>query len=103
MKARSYKLVGVNEQTKALAKLNSHWSVDEGKLRRSVVLSNYIDGARALLSIAEIADAANHHPELGLGFKTLRIELYTHDARGLTNADFELAEQIDTIIDTRIC
>ncbi len=49
--------------------------------------------------VAEAAEAANHHPDILLhGYKHVRIELSTHSAGGLTEADFALAQQLDAVV-----
>jgi 4a-hydroxytetrahydrobiopterin dehydratase len=48
--------------------------------------------------VAEIAEAANHHPDILVhGWNKVRLELSTHSQGGLTDADFELARQIDAL------
>ena len=37
--------------------------------------------------IAELAEAANHHPDLDIRYRKLRVALSTHDSGGLTVAD----------------
>ena len=52
----------------------------------------FVDG------VAEIAEAANHHPDILVhGYKRVRLVLSTHSQGGLTDADFKLAEQIDRL------
>ncbi|HSO98666.1 MAG TPA: 4a-hydroxytetrahydrobiopterin dehydratase [Solirubrobacteraceae bacterium] len=46
--------------------------------------------------VAELAEAANHHPDILIhGYNRIRLTLSTHSAGGLTAADFALARQID--------
>jgi len=46
--------------------------------------------------VAEIAEAANHHPDILVhGWNRVRLTLSTHSQGGLTDADFRLAGQID--------
>lgn len=39
-----------------------------------------------------------HHPDVEIGYGYLRIRLTTHDAGGLTDLDFKLAERIEETI-----
>ncbi len=43
------------------------------------------------------AEAANHHPDIDVRWRTVHIALTTHDAGGLTTLDFELAAKIDEL------
>ncbi len=48
--------------------------------------------------VAELAEAANHHPDILVhGWNRVRLELSTHSEGGLTGADFALAGQIDLL------
>jgi 4a-hydroxytetrahydrobiopterin dehydratase len=46
--------------------------------------------------VAEVAEQANHHPDILLhGWNKVRLSLTNHSAGGLTDADFEMAERLD--------
>jgi 4a-hydroxytetrahydrobiopterin dehydratase len=45
--------------------------------------------------IADAAEAANHHPDLDIRYRTVRVALSTHDEGGITARDFALAGEID--------
>jgi 4a-hydroxytetrahydrobiopterin dehydratase len=45
--------------------------------------------------IADLAEAANHHPDLDIRYQRLRVALSTHSEGGITDKDFALAAQID--------
>jgi 4a-hydroxytetrahydrobiopterin dehydratase len=44
--------------------------------------------------VAELAEAANHHPDIDIRYSKVTLTLTTHDAYGLTARDFALAEKI---------
>ena len=45
-------------------------------------------------AVAYLAEAANHHPDISIGWNKVTLTLSTHSAGGLTVKDFALAEQI---------
>ncbi|HXW58152.1 MAG TPA: 4a-hydroxytetrahydrobiopterin dehydratase [Solirubrobacteraceae bacterium] len=48
--------------------------------------------------VAELAEAANHHPDILVhGYNGVRLTLSTHSEGGLTEADFKLAAQIERL------
>ncbi len=48
--------------------------------------------------VAEVAEAANHHPDILVhDWNRVRLSLTTHARGGLTEADFALAAQIDAL------
>jgi len=48
--------------------------------------------------IADLAEAADHHPDLDIRYRRLRVALSTHDAGGLTQKDVDLATQIEAAV-----
>jgi 4a-hydroxytetrahydrobiopterin dehydratase len=48
--------------------------------------------------VALLAERADHHPEWFNVYGTVRIELVTHDAGGVSTRDVELARRIDALI-----
>ena len=46
-------------------------------------------------AVAERAEAANHHPDIDIRWNTVTLRLSSHSAGGLTQADLDLAKEID--------
>lgn len=55
---------------------------------------DFATGARLFAAITELAEAANHHPDVDIRYSTVRIHLFTHSAHGLTAKDVALAQRI---------
>ena len=47
--------------------------------------------------VAEAAENADHHPEIDVRYRNVTLRLTTHDSRGLTRLDFELAAVCDAL------
>ena len=45
--------------------------------------------------VAELAEAADHHPDIDVRYNKVRLTLSTHSAGGVTEKDFALAQAID--------
>lgn len=45
--------------------------------------------------VADLAEEADHHPDIDIRFNRVRLAVSTHSAGGLTERDFDLAERID--------
>lgn len=47
--------------------------------------------------VAELAEEADHHPDIDIRYNKVTLLLSTHSAGGLTNKDVELARQIEAL------
>jgi len=73
------------------------WSVAEGRLRRKFQFDNFAGALEFVNKVAELAEAADHHPDITFGWGYADLELMTHDRGGITDVDIALAEQIDRL------
>jgi 4a-hydroxytetrahydrobiopterin dehydratase len=66
------------------------WSVDPEfrELRREFRFKNYYETMAFVNAVAWIAHAADHHPDLEVGYNRCVVRYSTHDAGGLTEKDF---------------
>lgn len=79
-----------------LAELPS-WAIENGKLHRELRFADFTTAFSFMTGVAIAAQAMNHHPEWFNVYNTVRIDLTTHDAGGLSNRDFKLAKQINAL------
>lgn len=79
-----------------LAKLPS-WQLNDGQIVRDYPFPSYLAGADFVMKVAHAAEAMNHHPDLHLGWRSVRVTLSTHDAGGITELDFTLAAQVEAL------
>lgn len=73
------------------------WSIENGHLVRTYPFEAFVDGLAFVNAVAWLAEAADHHPDVLLRWGSVRIELWTHDAGGLTRKDRALAERIEAL------
>lgn len=75
------------------------WALaSEGKaLRREFRFRDFSEAWGFMTRVALLAEKHNHHPDWSNVWNTVRIELSTHDAGGLTANDVRLAKAIDAI------
>ena len=65
------------------------------QLTKTYRFKGFMPGVRLVDAIAEVAEAEGHHPDLHLTYGSLKVDLWTHAAGGLTENDFILAAKID--------
>ena len=92
-------LLSDEEIGKALGHLRD-WRLEEGALVREAELASFPQAIQVVNRIAEIAENDNHHPDIDIRWRTLTFRLSTHSAGGLTEKDFSLAAQIDSVLDS---
>jgi 4a-hydroxytetrahydrobiopterin dehydratase len=68
-------------------------------IEREWKFADFADAIAFVDRVAEIAEKANHHPDILLhGWNKVRLTLSTHSQGGLTDSDFNLASQIDRAV-----
>ncbi|MCY3916842.1 MAG: 4a-hydroxytetrahydrobiopterin dehydratase [Chloroflexi bacterium] len=78
-----------------LAKLNG-WARDGDELVKEFRFDNYLAGLAFAAGVGVIAEGLNHHPDLLIGWRRVKVSFTTHDAGGkITAKDFAAAEAID--------
>lgn len=75
------------------------WDYYDDALHAEFEFENFKDCFSAMSRIAFECEALNHHPNWSNVYNTLTIALSTHDAKGVTNKDFLLAEAIESIVE----
>lgn len=70
------------------------WRPEEGGVVAVFRTKDFATGAALFAAIAEIAEAANHHPDVTVTYPAVRVALITHSAGGLTAKDVALAQRI---------
>jgi 4a-hydroxytetrahydrobiopterin dehydratase len=74
------------------------WHVEDSHLVREIATTDYPGGARLIQAQVALAEGLNHHPNVTLGYRRVRFELWTHDRDGLTQLDLDYAEGLDAIV-----
>lgn len=74
------------------------WEYSDNAIHAEFEFDNFKDCFSAMSRIAFECEALNHHPDWSNVYNVLNITLSTHDAGGVTNKDFKLAEAIDAIV-----
>jgi 4a-hydroxytetrahydrobiopterin dehydratase len=92
-------LLSADEVADRLPELSDRWAVDGKALVRTVEFDSFLTAVRFIGELAPVAERMDHHPDLRLSWRTVELSLSTHSAGGLTALDFELARELDGIVD----
>jgi len=80
-----------------------HWLLMENSISREWVCKDFLQAMSFVNKIAELAEQENHHPDIGISYNKVHIELSTHKIGGLSINDFIMAAKIDQISDSSQC
>ena len=73
------------------------WTLEDGKLHRDFVFADFVAAMGFMTQSALHAEKLDHHPEWSNVYNRVAVDLTTHDADGITELDFALAERMDAL------
>jgi 4a-hydroxytetrahydrobiopterin dehydratase len=74
------------------------WQIEHGELTRTFTFADFRAALAFVNQVGELAEAANHHPDIDIRWNRVKLALVTHSAGGLTKKDFDLAARIASIV-----
>ncbi|MFB6110216.1 MAG: 4a-hydroxytetrahydrobiopterin dehydratase [Halodesulfurarchaeum sp.] len=76
-------------------RLPDGWELADGEIVRTVEFDSYMAGVAFATDVAEIAEAAFHHPRITIEFRSVTVAFTSHEAGGVTEQDLELAARVN--------
>jgi 4a-hydroxytetrahydrobiopterin dehydratase len=73
------------------------WRRRGSTLSRTFVFKNFPAAIKFVTAVAKRAETAKHHPDIDIRWNKVTLALTTHDAGGLTEKDFALAQKFDRL------
>ena len=70
---------------------------DGGAISKTFTFRNFSEAFGFMARAALAAEKLDHHPDWSNVYKTVKVTLSTHDAGGLTELDFKLAQRMDKL------
>ncbi len=71
------------------------WTLQAGRLHREFHFRDFIDAFGFMSKVALHAESLDHHPDWSNVYRTVTIDLSTHEVGGISGLDVELAGRID--------
>ena len=84
------------EVQQALGKL-PNWALKNGELVQERTFKDFVAAMGFVNDVAQLAEAAGHHPDIDIRYNRVRLGLVTHDAGGITQNDAALAQKINNL------
>lgn len=73
----------------------------DGREQKALVkrfkFTNFKSALDFVNKVGELAEKANHHPDVNFGWGYVQVWLTSHDAHAITERDIELAKKIDKL------
>ena len=73
------------------------WSVADGKLLRNYAFGDFVKAFGFMASAALVIQQMDHHPEWFNVYARVKIELVTHDLKGISTRDVDLAKKLEQL------
>ncbi len=88
--------LGDDEVSQRLGSL-AGWEIKGGKLHRDFAFKDFVQAFAFMTDVAQVAESLGHHPEWFNVYNRVSMDLTTHDAKGITELDFELARKAEAL------
>ena len=98
MSSTDLKVYDEKEIKDKLQKSLDSWNYDGKWIRKVFKTHSWKGTLMAINTIGLLAEVAWHHPDLVVYYAFVEVKLMTHDKKGITDLDFELAKKIDNVV-----
>jgi 4a-hydroxytetrahydrobiopterin dehydratase len=73
------------------------WERRGDEISKTFELATFPVAIQFVVSIGELAEAADHHPDIDIRYRKVSVSLTTHDQGGITDKDLALAGEIEAV------
>jgi len=85
------------DQLIALTQELPDWKLEEGQLVRHYSFKDFIAAMAFVNRVADLAEAAGHHPDIDIRYNRVKLALVSHEAGGITAYDAQMARNLSQI------
>ena len=75
------------------------WTLQEKTISKTFEFKNYYQTIAFVNATAWMTHREDHHPDMALGYNTVRVDYTTHAIRGLSVNDFICAAKVDALFE----
>ena len=73
------------------------WSLCDGALVANFAFTTYMEGIEFVRHVAEIAEGINHHPDIWIGWRKVRLSIMTHSQKAITPLDVDFVSRVEAL------
>jgi 4a-hydroxytetrahydrobiopterin dehydratase len=74
------------------------WKLESDSISKKYELASFPEAMKLVNKVAELAERADHHPDIFVNYRRVTLSLSTHSEGGITQKDLDLADQIDKAV-----
>ncbi len=74
------------------------WQASGDAISKTYAFEDYYEAMAFVNAVAFIAHAADHHPDMEVGYNKVKVKYSTHDAGGVTELDVRCAEAVEDLV-----
>jgi 4a-hydroxytetrahydrobiopterin dehydratase len=74
------------------------WPEVDDALEREFEFASFSEAIAFVDRLAELAEGENHHPDIDIRYRRVRVRWSTHSAGWITDRDRELAARTDALV-----
>jgi len=75
------------------------WIDSQNALEKTFELPTFREAIAFVGRVADVAEEADHHPEIAISYRKVTLRWTTHSAGGITDRDYELAARTDQVVE----
>jgi 4a-hydroxytetrahydrobiopterin dehydratase len=76
----------------------SGWQLDaNGEIFKQYQFANFVEALAFVNKIGALAEEMGHHPDITINYNRVKLSVTTHDAGGLSELDFKLANRANDL------
>ena len=76
----------------------SGWAIGAERLHKVFAFRNHYEAMAFVNAVAWVSHREDHHPQLTVGYKDVRVEYWTHAIGGLSENDFICAAKLEKLL-----
>ena len=74
------------------------WALTGDSIAKEFRFRSYLKGLEFAYSLGKVAENQNHHPDILIEWRRVRVTLTTHDIKGLSENDFIMAAKAEKVL-----
>jgi 4a-hydroxytetrahydrobiopterin dehydratase len=82
-------------EAEQLLRVLQGWALMDGSIEKEFQFRSYLDGLDFAYSVGKIAEEQDHHPDILIKWRRVKLTLSTHSVKGLSENDFIVAARAE--------